>query len=293
MIIVKLMGGLGNQMFQYAAGRRLAYLHQTELKLDLSSFSNNAPNDTVRRYELGAFDIQARFGSAGDIPLLRIAALFRNYGPSLTRWIPLLRHRHIIEKNYHFDQAVLSLRDNVYLEGYWQSERYFADIADIIRKDFTFRTSPDTINRQAAERLSKFESVSVHIRRGDYISNAVTSSYHGVCNQEYYRAAVRAVIARAGSVHFFLFSDDSAWVRKNMSWIPSMTVIDHNGPEKASEDMRLMSLCKHHIIANSSFSWWAAWLGSHPGKIVIAPKQWFKNPNIDTNDLIPHTWTRI
>ena len=293
MIIVKLMGGIGNQMFQYAAARRLAHFRRTELKLDISSFNNIAPIDTLRKYELGVFNIRAHFAASYDIPQVRIAALFGKYGILLTHKLPFLRRYHIVEKHYHFDQDILTLHDNVCLEGYWQSERYFADTADILRKDFPVKTRADDSNLQVAEKISRAESVSLHIRRGDYVSNTATSSYHGTCSLEYYRAAVQAITARADTVHFFLFSDDAEWVRKNMAWIGPMTVIDINGPDKAYEDMRLMSLCKHHIIANSSFSWWGAWLSTNPHKIVIAPKKWFNNDSIDTRDLIPQTWTRI
>jgi hypothetical protein len=293
MIIVKLMGGLGNQMFQYAAGRRLAHVHKTELKLDVSWFSEIAAIDTKRKYELAPFNLSARFASSEEIAKCKGPELLRRIAWLFPTALPFFGKRHVYEKYFHFDPAVLTLSDNVYLEGYWQCPRYFEDIEDIIRNEFTVTPPPDATNRAMAEEIARSESVSVHVRRGDYVSNPSTNEYHGVCSLEYYQAAVKSILNCVSKPHFFIFSDDPVWAKKNLSVITPHTVIDRNGPDKAYEDMRLMSLCKHHIIANSSFSWWGAWLSKNPEKIVIAPKHWFKDPKIDARDLVPETWKRI
>ncbi len=181
----------------------------------------------------------------------------------------------------------------MYLQGYWQSEKYFKDIEKIIRDDFTFSEEPDYQNKQMADTIKCCEAVSLHVRRGDYVSNPVTTEYHGICSEDYYRRAVREVERYCKNPQFFVFSDDPSWAKENLETGYPTTIIDFNGSEKDYEDLRLMSLCQHHIIANSSFSWWGAWLSWNPQKIVIAPKKWFNRPEINTQDLIPESWIRI
>jgi Glycosyl transferase family 11 len=293
MIIVKLNGGMGNQMFQYAAGRRLAHVHNTDLKLDLGWFHDIPQNETPRKYELAAFNVSATAASAGEIARFRETALSVRLRRILPISLPFFKRRHIYEAHFHFDADILNLPDNVYLEGYWQCPGFFADIKDVVRKEFTVRTEAVAENQQMAEEIAQRESVSIHVRRGDYVSNSVTRAGFGICPPQYYRAATEIIAARTGRPHFFVFSDDPRWVKENLSFVSPATFVDLNGPDKAYEDMRLMSLCKHHIIANSSFSWWGAWLSNNPDKIVIAPRQWFRNSETKTDDLLPKEWIRI
>jgi hypothetical protein len=284
MIIVKLTGGLGNQMFQYATARRLAHVNGTQVKLDLSWFSNIENIETSRRYELHLFNIVEEFALPDEVASLKktkksILTLFRR-----SNWIH--------EKHYHFNPDILKLPDNVCLEGYWQSERYFKDIENIIRKEFTFKVEPDELNRRFTEAIKNSESVSIHVRRGDYVSDPATYNYHGICPIDYYIRGVKEISTRVRNPHFFIFSDDPVWVKENLKLTHPMTFIDHNGPEKAYEDLRLLSLCKNHIIANSSFSWWGAWLSENSRKTVVAPKKWFNDSAIDTSDLLPDSWIR-
>jgi hypothetical protein len=296
MIIVRLWGGLGNQMFQYAAARRLAHANRTELLLDAAWFGNAAAGDTARRYELSIFAIAERFAAPSQVRALR--------GYDIQRWPRLAkrllraygyreRESWARERHYHFDPAVLRLGDGVYLDGYWQSERYFQDAADLIRTEFAFRPSPAPDNAALLEVIAGCEAVSLHVRRGDYVANARTAHYHGVCGLDYYARCVDAIAGLVASPHFFVFSDDPAWVRDNLKLPFPATHVTHNGPERAYEDLRLMSACRHNIIANSSFSWWGAWLNDTPVKIVIAPKQWFRDDSVDTADLIPERWHRL
>lgn len=296
MIIVKLMGGLGNQMFQYAAGRRLAHVHNVPLKLDLSWFNNIENVNTARRYELHIFNITADTASPEEVALFKKDRLsaFPDLIKKIINAATLLQNsKWIREKHYHFDPAVLELPDNVYLEGYWQSEKYFSDIERVIRKEFTVKIEPDPLNRQIADAIDRSEAISIHVRRGDYVLNPATREFHGICTLDYYRAAIEKIASHTQRPHFYFFSDEPEWVKENLSPGYPATIIDHNGPDKAYEDMRLMSLCRHHVIANSSFSWWGAWLCGNPEKIVIAPKRWFNKPDISTDDLIPETWIRI
>lgn len=181
--------------------------------------------------------------------------------------------------------------------GYFQSEKYFIDYSQRIRQSFTFKNKPDELNSEMLNRIKETESISLHIRRGDYVSNLTANSEHGLCSIDYYKKAVEYIKSKTesrGNRCFFLFSDDPIWVKENMMFLgDEMVVVDFNTGEKSYEDMRLMSMCKHNIIANSSFSWWAAWLNNNPDKIVIAPDKWFVVDYYDTCDLYPDNFIKI
>lgn len=197
------------------------------------------------------------------------------------------------EKHFHFDPEVLTVPDNVYLQGYWQSEKYFKEIGDIIRQEFSVGSSLTGKNQELAELITSTNSVSVHVRRGDYVADPNMMAMHEICDAEYYTRCVEKIRSTVKAPHFFVFSDESAWVGANMRFPFPTTVVDHNAPDRGYEDMRLMSLCRHNILANSSFSWWGAWLNTNPSKVVIAPQEWFKDTSKDTKDLIPDGWIRI
>lgn len=266
MIITKLVGGLGNQMYQYAVGRRLAWKHNTVLKLDISEFQRYK----LHKYSLGAFNIQANFAGPEEIAGLT----------------------HVRERHFHFDPEVMNLDDNVYLDGYWQSWRYFADIADIIQREFTVKTAAAGRDRQLSEQIASTQSVSLHIRRGDYVSDSRTQQVHGSCDIDYYLGCVDELTKTVRNPHFFIFSDDPQWARENLKLNFPTTLVDHNGLEKNYEDLRLMSQCKHHIIANSTFSLWAALLNPKSDKMVFAPRQWFNASKNNTKDVLPENWIK-
>jgi hypothetical protein len=291
MIIVKLMGGLGNQMFQYAAGRRIAYLNDVPLKLDLSWFEGDFTDVTPRTFALSPFAIHAEIATENEVASLYEAPAGRI--KSLIKSISGGKRRHILSQGNHFDPTILGLFDNVLLDGYWQSEKYFIDIAAVIRNEFTLCNEPREENREIMSVLLRENSVSIHIRRGDYVADARTASRHGTCSDTYYRDAVKLIAEQVDDPHYFVFSDDPEWVQTQFKIPFSMTQLNINGPDQAYEDLRLMSLCRHHIIANSSFSWWGAWLDPRVDKMVIAPSRWFNSPAIATNDLIPESWLRI
>ena len=280
-------------MFQYAAGRVLALRHDAELKLDLSSFADYP----LRRYELGAFPItaeildkvdgapQATSGRGWRGRIGRLTGALKSRPPTA---MPVYREPH-----FHFDPSFASLKAPVHLMGYWQSPRYFGEIADVLRRDFTPRSPLDPINAAVAARIDNCDAVSLHVRRGDYVADPTTAKYHGICSIDYYERAIACVRDRIAGLQLFIFSDDPVWVRDNLMFDVPATFVAANSADHGYRDMQLMAQCKHHIVANSSFSWWGAWLNPSPEKIVIAPKDWFAAPGIDTRDLVPEAWIRL
>jgi len=290
MIITKLIGGLGNQMFQYAAGRRAAYVNNTSLKLDIAGYENQV-GITPRKYMLHIFNIEENFASINEINKSKQNTFIQKI---LKKIYPVFINKlYIREKGHNFDPDILNVNDNAYLDGYWASEKYFEDIEDIIHKEFTFKNKPDEINKAVIDKMTHCDSVSIHIRRGDYVNDKKTNQYHGICNLNHYYQSVEYITNKIKSPHFFIFSDDINWAKQNLHLKFPYVFVDHNIGKKDYEDMRLMSECKHNIIANSSFSWWGAWLNQNPNKIVIAPKKWFNDKSINTKDLIPDLWIKI
>jgi hypothetical protein len=188
-------------------------------------------------------------------------------------------------------QEILSEVGSFYLRGYWQSEQYFIDIEDALRKEFRLKEKVSERSRQIANEILSCNSISMHVRRGDYLSDTVNAGL-GVCEKEYYYRCMDKIVGTEPDPRIFVFSDDMEWVVKNLRLPYSTTYVTHNGAERDYEDLYLMSMCKHHIIANSTFSWWGAWLGRRPGQIVIAPSPWFRDPAINP-DLIPKDWVRV
>lgn len=285
MIITKINGGLGNQLFQYAAGRSLAHRHQTNLVLDLSDFKNIPLGNTPRKFELDQYPIVARVASPEE------EASFRFYQGRVLRRVPFLPRPwwHAREPHFQYDSNFSRLSDNVYLDGYWQSNLYFENIAPIIQSELQPLESPGKINQDLLDSMSQQNSVALHIRRGDYVSNIKAAIHHGVCSIDYYQKAINIIVEKVTNPYFYIFSDDLEWVKKNLAITLPVTYVGHNKGGQAFQDLRLISHCKHQIIANSSFSWWGAWLNSNPQKIVIGPKQWFL-VNKNTSTLFPRGW---
>jgi hypothetical protein len=280
-------------MFQYALGRSLAYAHGVPLKLDLTEFETYS----LRTFRLDNFNIQAEIATKMEIeaykPKKNGISWFISGFPELIK--PYYMRNCIKEHFFHYDANIRKCKPNSYFEGYWQSWKYFIDIASIIQNDFTLKERSDSRNESIAKQIKSCDAISLHIRRGDYITNSETNLYHGTCTREYYQKAIDVCGKYVKNPHYFIFSDDPGWAKLNMEIDFPMTILDHNGPEKDYEDMKLMSLCKHHIIANSSFSWWGAWLCQNQNKIVFAPRRWFSKTEVenDTQDLIPESWQRI
>lgn len=268
MIVTCIKGGLGNQLFQYAVARRLAEFHKTELKLEISWYK--AQKKKRHDYLLKHFNIQEDFISLSEINELR----------------------QVKEKHYHFDSSILNLEDNSYLVGYWQSKKYFLDIESRIRSEFTFKKDLKE-DRGVVNSISSSNSVSLHVRRTDYIHRG--TKIFGTCSLDYYHRCLEYIEERFKIDHVFVFSDDPVWTRENLQLkYPITYVTPVDVKENVCRDFCLMSLCKYHILANSTFSWWAAWLCQRNNKVVLAPEPWFLNPGPrNEKDLIPTTWIRI
>lgn len=291
-VIVKISGGLGNQMFQYAAGRSLAIKQKAKVKLDILGFGKDIPNETPRNYRLDVFPNNVgQFADVKQIdkttPSFSLEKLNRIY-KVLNKFFNFNK-KYIVEKGLLFSEIVMD-SNSIYLDGYWQSEKYFLSNADFIRNDFDLsylKSNPDL--ELIIKKINSRESVSIHVRRGDYITNASANAHHGTCDLDYYYKAVNKIVEKLSiEVTFFIFSDDVSWCKENLK-IKS----EHFYVETSEDyhDLYLMSICKHNIIANSSFSWWGAWLNGNIYKNIIAPKKWFA-ADVAT-DLIPDNWIKI
>jgi hypothetical protein len=251
----------------------------------------------LHKYSLHAFNIIENFASEQDLYRLkkpfsvRLKSPFKLIKETLNREVSIIP---IKERFIDFDPEILNLTDNVYLEGYWQSEKYFKDIEEIIRTEFRIKIPPDPLTKQIGDEIISHESVSIHVRRGDYVSNPKTNQIHGVCDIPYYQKAIDEMCNKIDSPHFYVFSDDPQWVKTNIT-TPNAPIdfVTHNDASKNYDDLRLMSLCKHHIIANSSFSWWGAWLGKKKGQIVIAPSRWYNTKKSNYSDKLPTYWNTV
>ena len=285
MIITHINGGLGNQMFQYAAGRALALRHGTELLLDTRIF------DGKTQFGLGLnhFAKNARQALPAELPPERRQNRLRYLIWRGLRLKPQLFRENGLGYNRGFD----SLADGTYLKGYWQSERYFQSVESAIRAEFRIVTEPSSANAALLAEISASPAISLHIRRGDYVKDPRTNATHGTCSLGYYARAVDLIAGKMNERPvIYTFSDDPVWVRENLKLPYVMRVMDHNDSDHNYEDLRLMSACRHHIIANSSFSWWGAWLNPSHEKIVVAPDRWFVDPKLQNSDITPASWLR-
>ncbi len=293
MIICRLSGGLGNQLFQYAAARRLSLIHNTELVLDLNWFKHVPRKSSVRVYELLHYPISARVASVEESRLLS------RYHGRLAKFMPFAKPwQAYFENGIQFNSAVLNLPDNSYLCGYWQSYKYFEDVAKIIGNELI---TNEPLQEEDVKVMNSIvaagsRSVAVHIRRADYVNLKSASDFHGVCSVDYYNSAFNILSEDIKSPHFFVFSDDMDWVRKNIIFPGDVTFVSHNSADTAFQDLRLITFCNHKVIANSSFSWWGAWLTANGGTstgIVIAPRRWFAKSSISLQGRFPNSWILI
>ncbi len=287
MIIVRISGGLGNQMFQYAAGRSLALANGTQLVQDRRHYRREREHG----YALDAFKL-------ADTPMneVRLPPSPRDRPLAAFLWRLARREpRYLREQGLGFDTAIATVRGSAFIDGYFQSEKYFAAYAATIRTEFTPKDPPDAENaRWLDEIMAEPRSVSIHVRRGDYVRNPRFAARHGTCTPIYYERALAHITdkMRAEPV-VYAFSDDPDWVRENLQLPAEIRIPDHNDASRNVEDLRLMSACRHNVVANSSFSWWAAWLNAHTEKCVAAPARWFANPAYVNPDIWAEGWARI
>lgn len=294
MIISQVIGGLGNQMFQYAAGRALAERHATDFRLDTRLFENYSLHNG---FELGRiFEIDSMEATSSEIKNMigwRSTRLGRRILRS-KRLTFLAGRSYCIEGGPAFNDRVFSMPSDSYLSGYWQSDRYFdKECASLIREQFKFKLPLAGKNIELAENITSCSSVSLHVRRGDYVSNVGTNKVHGTCSMGYYEKAISYIEGHVENPIFFVFSDDIDWVKKSLNFHGSHYIIGHNIGLESYNDMRLMSFCKHNIIANSSFSWWGAWLNNNVNKLIVAPKSWMIGKSIDIDSRIPSAWIKL
>lgn len=286
MIYVRLNGGLGNQLFQFAAAQALALRRGTRLVLD-RRMVDRAP--APFGYALRHFAIDAiEEGVALPPDRTRLPAyLTWRFGGG--------RPRFLREQGLGFNAAVAEAPDDTYLHGYFQTEKYFADSEEELRRQLRIVTRPSAENARWLGSISDQDgAVSVHVRRGDYVADARGARTHGTCSEAYYRDALEAIASRSGGDPVaYVFSNDPDWARDNLRLGCETVVLSHNDPSRHYEDLRLMSACRHHVIANSSFSWWGAWLNPSAEKIVAAPARWFADPRLDNPDILPESWVRI
>jgi hypothetical protein len=291
MIIAELNGGLGNQLFQYANARSQSLSRGTNFLLDISPFE-------CQRIHNG-FELNQIF--SGKFPICDSVDIKQLFKIPLNLKLQQLLSRtslkkfqkvYIREPHFEYWPGISKIPDQCYISGYWQSEKYFLNYEKQIRQDLIFPPFKDEMNLYIEGKIrSSSCSVSVHIRRGDYASNPKANSYHGLCPPKYYQDAFSTFSDKGLKIDPFVFSDDIDWVRANIQFDGlSPVFVDHNKGNQSYKDMALMSFCHHHIVANSSFSWWGAWLNPSNNKIVIAPKKWF-DKDLNTADLIPNSWT--
>jgi hypothetical protein len=284
MIITKLIGGLGNQMFQFGAGLALAKKWHVPLKIDVSHL-NADPNGayTPRQLELTIFDYPFEIATQKDIDQFQETTLSK----ILYKYFKMVSKYQVAnESGQTLNSQFFHLPANTYLNGFWQNEAYFDKVSIELRKAFTFKkeiiTSSTTLKNQL-----KPVSVSLHVRRGDYVTLASANQFHGLCSVDYYVNAVNFLKAQLQTeLVIYVFSDDVPWCKTNIP-IQNCHFLETTS---AAQDLYLMSQCQHHIIANSSFSWWAAWLNANPSKHVVAPKYWFNGVESKTLGIIPKTW---
>lgn len=287
MIIVKVMAGLGNQMFQYALYKNFI-VQNKEAKLDISFFDYfNAHNG----YELDRiFNISPIYATIeesnilGDTRLDVVSRILRKLGVTKKT-----HYTQDIVYGFGFEEKLLDIKENVYLQGYWQSEKYFYNAKDILRSEFSFKKKLDQKNQEISDLIKNTNSISLHVRRGDYVSS---NNLGNVCSLKYYRNAMEYIKSEVDNPFFFVFSDDIDWCKANLNR-DNIFYVNINFGQDSYKDMQLMSLCQHNIIANSSFSWWGAWLNINTNKIVVAPNKWFNNDKTVVKDIIPDDWIKI
>lgn len=294
-VIVQLLGGLGNQMFQYALGRAISLRTGAPLLLDRNVI-RFARQETPRSYDLDIFEMQPTFATRADI------SAYHSHGAGLVGKIAYrlrgrLRTPEIVHQtHFAYQPEILKLQPPLYLAGLWQSYQYFADIEDVLRKDFKFRDELPPPAAVYAHDLARPGAVCLHVRRGDY-TEPKHAKFIGLSSIDYYRRAIARVREFVEQPVFFIFSDDLDWCRTNLHWLGGAArFVDYEVPPGAkvhAADLQLMACAEYFITANSTFSWWAAWLAGARAKLVVTPREWFKDARLSADDLIPEHWERL
>jgi len=293
MIIVELVGGLANQMVIYSAAKALSEHLQVELKIDITKLNK----DKKRNYALNHLNIEAKTATQKEID--RICQKSNSWFVNKIK--KKIRKKCngnafgiYVEPTISYDPNFFSLKDNTHIRGNFINANYFSSIEKVLRHEFQIKSPLSNKTKELIESITSGDSVSIHIRRGDYANEKKTNKIHGLIPIDYYKTAIDLINNKIKSPTFYVFSDDISWVKENLSNTQKMHFIDHTDGDTAYEDMYMMSLCKHNIIANSGFSYWGAWLNSNTEKLVISPKQWCADSKLnDRFKLIPEGWFKI
>jgi hypothetical protein len=300
MILVRLMGGLGNQMFQYAFGYCLAVKNKTILKIDTTLLDDRSQaNDLVTHRMLDineVFNLEINLATKNEVIYFNgktstVSFLDKVYHSLLYR----LRIKNlIVEKRRRFNPSLLNLTDNKCLVGSWQCEKYFSNIAADIKSQFIFKNKLIKQSEDLAKNITESNSVCLHVRRGDYVTSPLYSKINGALELSYYNKAIKLISEKVSNPQYYIFSDDINWCKENLNFNISFIFVDdsHIG-FKASNYLQLMTLCKHFIVSNSTFAWWGAWLGEKERSIIIGPDKWFSDKSYDSNDVLPERWIKI
>lgn len=267
MKIIKIQAGLGNQMFQYALGMSL---QPEEVRFDCAEIETQGNNHNGLELEK-IFPLEIARASKEEVELL--TRKDRMFWRRALNKICKGKYRLWLCENFSVFHPGVYVKGDRYLEGYWQSEKYFSGIKDEIRRLYQFPLLTDSRNIECSRRIKETNSVAVHIRRGDYVSVKENDFLRGICTTEYYDKAIKILLLKTKNPVFYFFSDDIRWVQENIKVENGIYITWNNGKDSYI-DMQLMSMCRHNIIANSTFSWWAAWLNTNPNKIIIAPEKW-------------------
>jgi hypothetical protein len=292
-IIAQLQGGLGNQLFQYATARALAHRHHTTLLLDQSWFTKTYEDVTPRELLISALNTKGAFISL-DAPPKRPNRIRR----ILQRLWPMNPFVYSEKTPYCFDENLLRAtafkKQNLYLIGYWQSYRYFESIKEILQTEITPKNPLNAHYQDYLGQIQSSTSAMIHIRRGDYVHLPSASKVHGFVGLQYYQQGMATILAKSPDIHFFVFSDDPNWAKENLPHQERITLIQsYESSDAVIQELELMTHCQHHLIANSSLSWWAAWLAKNPGNLVICPSHWTTDSDMKWDDLLPASWQRI
>lgn len=290
MVVVRISGGLGNQLFQYAFGQYVAEKIKTNVLYDIQTELNMA-NFTSRDFALSNFNLKLDRASKKDIRSMRFfsSCNLQRFERKVVQMYPFINTKYYIEKNF---QSVFlqDVKDNCYYDGYWQLYKYLDTIESLLKTQIVLNDGFLKEYADLTKQISNSQSVSIHIRRGDYISIKANANMFITCGLDYYYSAINYVHSLFNDIKFYIFSDDIEWAKKHFVG-NQFCFMEANEP---FVDLYLMSLCRHNIIANSTFSWWGAWLNRNLHKVVISPNEWFVGKlNTCKNELIPQKWIQI
>jgi len=292
LIVIKITDGLGNQLFQYVLARQLSE-HGFNILLDITWYENIENRFSTRKFQLDSFNCSfeiAKLAQCSQIKSPKFNFVINSLFWRRQNLLPYYRKRHVKENFSGYDSNIFKSPKTAYLEGFWQSPKYFENIRETLLKEIRLKNESIEFKKYKGEIELQKTSIAVHVRRGDY---ALPSSAHRLLDGTYYSTAIKQMVEKVGNhIHFYFFSDELDFLTQQNYYVDrsSKTLVKNTSAE---EDLMLMKACKHQIISNSTFSWWGAWLNENPEKVVISPKQWFKEEKNENPDLIPEEWLKI